>query len=424
MNLRQYFYAAAACLFSCMATFANTNAKTFDGLSIIDLDDPAAVSAIHTGDATMPTGKVEYVKSYIAVFVSSAGKYASLLGKDGVVSCSAWGRSGTYSGTAIEFGFNPNKNRNHMPGRVCMPFRLELKENGNVRVVAKNRLNRFGLNIGDDLPLVGYDRERSFLLRLPLQSFDFANPAFATYAIHGIKLGPLNPTNVFGEPVRENVGRYVGPKHLDGKIYSGRIGELPGGRAKYIINGRVAPKENTGWPWDALFTTWRQSDTPDQTISPEKYWEERVAERGLPTHPTKEAFLKTPQKIYWLHDVSGKKLTTLDKESPCTKSFDRWREMPLAMGQRDFAPWGCAAVLTVDPKIGYAPELGPDGKPKQISTQDLLAGKPIGVPQVTQHRWESVAGYASSLHHFLVRINQIEETRKKWRELGQAIDAQ
>lgn len=336
------------------------HAQSFDGITIIELEDPVGGRAIGGyGD-------------YILTFVSGVGTYASVLSPPNGRSCIAWARKGSYTGRSISFGVAADEYEADVPQPgFCLPFTLTFEDTDTVRVSAENMV----AEIGEPKFLVRYSRRRSVVTQIPLRGLDWGLPGFTRHHVGDVRLGPIQ----LGGPVAYQVGEL---HRSTGAIYK-NVRASPGGKVgdETTVLGRAAGKEMTGWPWDVTYALWTGKYlTPPSTRS--AFEAEIVEQYGQP------GFIQDGSgRWYWLYDLDGKLLGETDgARGNCLLTMALWDRNSLPSQNADFGPWGCSVVMSLT-----------HGNANTVSS----------------YRIELVSGYVKALNHFLTRIEELEQMKAK-----------
>jgi len=208
---------------------------SFDGITIIELGDPAAAVAI--------AGEHSDSNKYIVTFVSAQGTYAAVTGSQSKRHCVSWAVPGSYTGNSISFGLPASTNtiRNVQP-RVCEPFTLSYINAQTIRVSTQGT------------PV--FSRERRVVSHIPLVGIDWGQTVFGRYTVLDARLGPVSNATA-GVNNAAEIYRVGGDKLKVSSIgvnksIEWRVSSHPE-RANHTIYATIADKSVTGWPWDAVY---------------------------------------------------------------------------------------------------------------------------------------------------------------------------
>lgn len=344
-------------------------ASGFDGITIIELNDPLAAKALGAIGSS----------AYLVTFVSGVGTYAAVMSQQ-KRSCVAWQREGSYTGDSIAFGiaFDEAAPRRRSP-RPCYPFELTLEEGGEVRLVAENYVPKSALP-NAEAPLVRYNRRRKVLMRVPLRAIDWSLPIFSRHRIREASLGPVlddGPVDYLLSPLRTS-------SRGTHKIVSAQLGTRAGSGAPETLKGYAMAAEHTGWPWDAIYAMWFAAYLkPPSTIAA---FDEAITQRyGAPT------LVDESRKWYWLYDLKGESIqVNTGQRAPCLATMDMWNGNSIGSQNSDIGPWPCQLVMTL---------------------------KPGGARSISVYQIEVVNGYAMAINHFLARIAEIALFKERLREV-------
>ncbi|GHE19723.1 hypothetical protein [Halomonas urumqiensis] len=350
-----------------MAAHAPASAAGFDGITVIELNDPLASQALGASRNS----------AFLVTFVSGLGSYAAVMSRS-ERSCVAWQREGSYKGDSITFGlaFDPTAPRVRNPS-LCYPFELILEEGGEVRIVAENQVPD-SMVPGASTSLARYNRRREVLMRVPLQAIDWALPIFSLHSIREARLGPV----LDDAPVEYLVGPLRSSTRGTHKNVSARIGTQPRNNAPETLNGYAMAAEHTGWPWDAIYAMWFAARlNPPNVISA---FDDSITQRyGAPT------LVDERNKWYWLYDLNGEPAQQGPHQpGACLGSMALWNRGSIATHNSDIGPWACQLVMTLDRG---------------------------GVHDVTTYRVEVTNGYAMAINHFLARLAEVAELKERLR---------
>ena len=349
----------AACLAAGLALAPqDAGAQTFDGITIIELDDRAGAEAIVGGNA---------VTSHIVTFVSAAGTYAALTDENRR-DCVAWAQPGSYTGDAITFGVPRDEQRRASP-RICLPFTLRLEGPDQVRVEAGER----------------YSRARPIVGRVPLTAFDWSKPHFARHDIDGVVLGPV-PALEARLSAEADI-RITPRTRRDGAIYEKimrvTIPDPANPNAPRTVDGRIAAARPIAWPWDALMRAGKTERLPQRSlIGP---FDRAVVDRyGEPTMRERNPF-GTKIVLSWFYDVTGRPVDPADGgPGSCLPTRELWA---IAKDESDLGPWGCGLLFTVSH----------DGTRDFVSTYEI----------------DAQSGYVAALSHFARRLAELQAARER-----------
>lgn len=380
----------AACLSAGLVlAVQGAGAQTFDGITIVDLDDPAGKKAIAGNPGDSPRSRVTDAGRYIVTFVSAAGTYAALTGRQNDRMCVAWAVPGSYSGSAISFGLPASTAtiRGVNP-RVCEPFTVTFIDGATVRVDAGS-----------------YRRNRPVVARVPLAALDWGDTAFDKHTVLDARLGPVSNA-IAGIDGGASV-RIVGGQELRrsplgaAKSVEWRVSGHPR-RANHTIYGTIADRTVLGWPWDVLYAARAREQLPQAAIA--QAFEDAVIGRfGPPSFIV--AGIGRDLTRYWTYDLGGRQLgPEAAPGDSCHATIDDWIGKELHTYAADLGPWGCLVVARLTNRV----DLDPDHVPAKEVDGRMSDYAVVG--QTRDYRQEVVSGYALALNHFLgLRLFEVRE---------------
>jgi len=333
-------------------------AQTFDGITIIELDDFTGSQSIGGGNA-----------SHIVVFVSATGTYAALTNRGGR-QCFAWAQDGSYNGGSITFGVPRDEQTGGRYPPICLPFTLSLEGPNRVRVAA-------GPN---------YSRARKVVAHVPLVAFDWSRPNFARHDIEGVTLGPV--------PVME--AKFAGTARIrinPRQLVSGATHEKsmrvaipnPNDEASpRNVTGRIIAAESIGWPWDVIVRAEKTERLPEKSLI--DVFDQAVFDRYGPGSLREVDKARTGVTFSWFYDVFGQPVDISNASNPdsCFATRALWE---FSKEESDLGPWGCGLVFTVTH----------DGIRDFVRVFSIAA----------------VSGYPMALSHFARRLNELKATRER-----------
>lgn len=216
---------------------------------------------------------------------------------------------------------------------------------------------------------------------------DFSAQHFMRHEIRGVRLGPvLDPADV--GPARGSPGG----NQLVYKGFRRDVGEEAGRQRN--VQGRAAPAEITGWPWDVLY--WASYIRHyEQKVAGEALRDAVLDKYGPPT-------AESPERDYWvwLYDLDGELVKAGSGSNACAVTADYWlattpgggvSQIKPEAGMRDFGPWGCSLMMELNARGGSG---GAD-----------------------QYSVFLTSGYALAISHFLQRIEEPPRVVKKLKSL-------
>jgi len=330
--------------------FQMVRAQTFDGITIIDFPGAQGREAIADGD-------------HIITFVSERGSYAAVAtnfrGKRR--GCIAAAVPGSYTGSSIKFGVEGDLGaRRQGLSTLCPTFSLRFDGQNDVRVEAGPR----------------YSREHRIVAHIPLRPIDFGAPHFMRHEVRGVRLGPvLNPDDLGPLPAKTYANSYAY------KNFRHDVGVEAG--KKRLVQGRAAPAEVTGWPWDVLYSAnyYREYE---QMNTIEGLRDAVIRQYGQPSSES------TDRNYWvWLYDLDGNLVQPGSESDSCAITADYWLKyvpggsvdhVNRNANMDDFGPWGCSLIMELNARGG-------SGGVKQYSVYMM-------------------SGYAMAMNHF---FQQIEE---------------
>lgn len=343
-----------------------TMAADFDGITIIELDDPLAAEALGA----------KRNSAYLVTFVSGVGTYAAVMDRR-ERSCVAWQREGSYTGDSIAFGkaFDEKAPTIRNPS-LCYPFELTFDGAGSVRLVAENHIPK-SAGPNAERTVVRYNRLRKVLMRVPLRAIDWSLPIFSRHGIREASLGPV----LSNGPVDYLLGPLRTTSRGTHKNVSATLGIGANGYREKL-NGYAMAAEHTGWPWDAIYAmTFAARLKPPSGIAA---FNEAITQRyGDPT------LVDERKKWYWLYDIEGESVqVNAGQRDPCLGTMHIWNHNSLSSRNSDIGPWPCQLVMTL---------------------------KPAGRRNISNYMIEVMNGYAMAINHYLARLDEVAELKERLR---------
>jgi len=269
--------------------------------------------------------------SYLVIFISPEGNYASLAPLGFKTGCISWVIDHSSDLSSLTFGGSKasNSNPNIFNRSICPQFTVKSQGNETVKLVRG----------ASEIPA-------NIIARVPLQTPDWSMQVFDRYAVRGVRLGPAdianpNPSrNVFElsslmNRVLFQFAAAAPPDPLDRKS----------GHAKPVY-GFYAARDVTGWPSDVRVLTWH-TGTPAESKN-QSQWDQLILERyGTPS-------LKVGPISYWAYDLRGNKLSEKHTgPENCLGSTDLSLRLETVdpkpfrdiLGRDDLGPWGCSLLV-------------------------------------------------------------------------------
>ncbi|PSJ43789.1 hypothetical protein C7H85_16220 [Zobellella endophytica] len=324
--------------------------ESMDGITIIEFAG---------GQDALPGG------DHIVTFVSSRGSYAAVAGRGR--GCLATAVPGSYTGRSITFGVDaPLDARRHGLDTLCPRFALTLESDG-VRVEAEPR----------------YSRRHRVLARVPLVSVDFGAPHFRRHDVKGVRLGPLLS--------REDLGPLRPASHPNAYVYRNfrrDVGVEAGKRRN--VQGRAAPAEITGWPWDVLYSAHYYREY-EATVPLEGLQDALFEQYGPPSAEAADGM-----QWYWFYDLEGMLTKPEGGAGPCAETLGYWlhqdangrvTSLSTPANKHDLGAWGCSLLM-------------------DINARSSSGG-------VTHYSLSMVSGYTMAISHFFQRIEEAMAVKER-----------